>query len=97
MFDPLRTLALAQLDRSILRAVVLIVRARTVALAGATGDDATVHWEMIRHLARALQRETTARDAARGALLATELARADAAQVDEAAIIGVLDAVFPCP
>lgn len=97
MFDPLRTIALAQLDRAALRAVALIVRARLVAMQSSTGDDQAVHWEMIRYLARSLGRETALRDAARAAILATELARTDATQVDEAAIIGVLDAVFPCP
>lgn len=97
MFDPLRTIALAQLDRAALRAVALIVRARLVVMAATTGDDATVHWEMIRYLGRALMREAGLRDAARATILATELARADASQVDEAAIIGVLDTVFPCP
>jgi len=97
MFDGLRTIALAQLDRAVHRATALIVRARLVAMSSASGDDLTVHWEMIRYLGRALQRETTARDAARGATLAAELAKTDATQVDEAAIIGVLDAVFPCP
>lgn len=97
MFDGLRTIALGQLDRATLRAVALIVRARTVAMAAASGDDEAVHWEVIRYLARSLQREAGTRDAARAAILATELARTDATQVDETAIIGVLDAVFPCP
>lgn len=96
-FAPLRTAALAQLDRAALRAVVLIVRARTVALAAATGDDATVHWELIRHLGRALAREATARDPGQAAVLAAELARTDAGTVDESALLGALDAIFPCP
>lgn len=97
MFDPLRTAALAQLDRSVHRATAIILRARLVAMQTSTGDDQTVHWEMIRYLGRALQREAGVRDPARAATLATELAKSDATQVDEAAIIGVLDAVFPCP
>ncbi len=97
LFDPLRTIALGQLDRAALRAVVLIVRARTVALAAATSDSAAGYWELVRYLAPTLLREAFQRDAARAAVLAAELARTDAALVDEAAILAVLDAVFPCP
>jgi hypothetical protein len=97
MFDGLRTFALVQIDRAVHRATAIILRARVVDMMTATGDDLTVRWEMIRYLGKAIQRETTLRDAARGATLAAELAKTDATQVDETAILGVLDAVFPCP
>ncbi len=97
MFAPLRTMALAQLDRGIARGIALIVRARLVALQTATGDDATVHWELVRNLGPSVLREAAARDQAMAQMLATELAKTDASQVDEASVISVLDALFPCP
>lgn len=96
-YAPLRTAALAQLDRAALRAVALIVRARTVALASAGGDDAAVHWELVRHLGPTLLREAAVRAPTQAVALATELARTDPAAVDAAAIVAILDAVFPCP
>ena len=96
MFAPLRTLALAQLDRAALRAVALIVRARVVALQSATTADAAVHWELVRHLARALQREATARDPARATTLATTLATTDPSQLDAPTLLALLDTLFPC-
>jgi hypothetical protein len=97
MFDGLRTFALAQIDRAVHRATAIILRARVVEMTTATGAELTVRWEMVRYLGKAIQREATLRDAARGATLAAELAKTDATMVDEAAILGVLDAVFPCP
>ena len=93
MFAPLRGTALAQYDAALVRGLALIVRARVVALAAAAGADAAVHWQFVRVLGPALQREAAVRDPTAAATFAAELARTDPALVDEAA----LDTLFPCP
>ena len=44
-----------------------------------------------------LDREATLRDATAAAALRGELAKLDPAAVDVAALLGALDALFPCP
>lgn len=97
MFAAFRTSGLAQLDRALLRGVALILRDRIERLGGLAAADAEVQWEMIRHLGPVLQR---AMDQAGGAPATTwkaQVAKLQVATVDRAAMVGALDAIFPCP
>ncbi len=96
-YAPLRTTALAQYDTALVRGVALILRARVVALAAAGGADAAVHGQFIRVLGPVLVREAMARDPAVAASFAVEVARADPAAVNTAALVTAIDTLFPCP
>ena len=92
----MRGQALAQLDRALLRAVALVVRDRALRLR-VCGGDSTADWAFVRVLGPVLDREATLRDPAAAAALRAELAKLDPAAVDVAALLGALDALFPCP
>lgn len=87
----LRDRAVAQLDRALLRGMALIVRHR------AASASCSAAWETVKVLGPLLDREASARDASRAAVLRAEVARAGAAELDVAALTSALDAVFACP
>lgn len=97
MFAPFRAAGLAQLDRALLRGVALILRDRINRLAGLAAADAEVQWEMIRHLGPVLQRAMDAAGGAPATTWKTEVAKLQVATVDRTAMVGALDAIFPCP
>lgn len=96
-YAPLRTTALAQYDTALVRGVALILRARVVALAAATGTDVAVHGQFIRVLGPVLVREAMARNPAAAATYAAEVARTDPATVNTTALLAAIDTLFPCP
>lgn len=87
----LRNRARAQLDRALLRGMAMIVRQRAEKLPCGNA------WETVKILGAFLDREATARNPVDAAILRSEVGRADAAQVDRAALIGALDRLFACP
>ncbi|MBI2389548.1 MAG: hypothetical protein HYV09_08125 [Deltaproteobacteria bacterium] len=85
-----RDKAVAQLDRALTRGLAVIVRQRVARrLCGAS-------WSGTRMLGAVLDREATARDAGRAAILRAELAKSDPSTVDEKALVAALDGLFPC-
>ncbi len=85
----LRDRAVDQLDRAMHKGLAVIVRQRVGRrMCGQS-------WLGTQLLGGVLDREATARDATKAAVLRAELAR-DAASVDEKALLGALDALFPC-
>ncbi|MBI2389010.1 MAG: hypothetical protein HYV09_05270 [Deltaproteobacteria bacterium] len=86
-----RDRARTQLDRALLRGLAVIVRQRSLerACGGA--------WQGVRVLGAVLDRAATARDAAKAAVLRAELAKTTPDGVDQAKLLGALDALFPCP
>jgi hypothetical protein len=93
----LRDTAVGQLDRALLRGLALIVRDRTLDVAGTPpGAAQDAHWAFVRVLGPVLLREAEARDAGEAALLAAELATPAAIDVDAAQLLASLAALFPC-
>ncbi|MBI4955002.1 MAG: hypothetical protein HY908_23465 [Myxococcales bacterium] len=86
-----RDRARAQLDRALLRGLAVIVRQRSDRLACPAG------WESVKILGGVLDRDATLRDPTNAAVLRAELAKPAAGDVDAAAVVAALDAVFPCP
>ncbi len=86
----MRDRALAQLDRAVLKGLALIVRSRAQAI----GCPAA--FESARLLGHILDREATARDPDKAAVLRAELAK-DPGVADVEAIVAALDSVFDCP
>ena len=90
--DPARqNLARAQLDRALLRGVALIVRQRSEK---AACDGA---WEFVRVLGPVLGREAALRDSAAAQVLATEVTKANGAEVNVDDLTSAIDTAFPCP
>lgn len=87
----MRDRARAQLDRAALKGLALIVRSRVQKL------DCPASFETVKILGGVLDREATERDPDRAAVLRTELAKSEPAQVDADAVATALDALFPCP
>lgn len=86
----MRDRALAQLDRAVLKGLALIVRSRAQAIGCPSA------FESARILGHVLDREATARDPDKAAVLRAELAK-EAGEVDVEAIVTALDSVFDCP
>jgi hypothetical protein len=93
----LRDRALAQLDRSLLRGVALILRQRFTQLAQGTDADQQVRLAFINTLGPFLDREARARNAAQADVLKAQVSQTTAAQVDVDAATAALDALFSCP
>jgi len=85
-----RDKAVAQLDRAMHRGLTVIVRQRI------TQRLCNSSWIGTRILGAVLDREATARDATKAAVLRSELAKTDPAAVDEKALLAALDTLFPC-
>ncbi|MBK8252351.1 MAG: hypothetical protein IPK82_06745 [Polyangiaceae bacterium] len=90
MDTALRDKARAQLDRGLLRGMAAIVRQRALAL---PCDPA---WETVRILGKVLDREATARSAAKAQIMRDEIAKGKAG-INVTAFVNALDSVFPCP
>jgi hypothetical protein len=86
----MRDRAAAQLDRALLKGWSLILRSRVQAV----GCPAA--FESARILGHVLDREATARNPEKAALLRAELAK-DAADADVEAIVEAVDSIFDCP
>jgi hypothetical protein len=87
----MQELALAQLDRALLRGVALIVRQRLDHIT------CTAAWETVRILGPVLDHAATALDAANAEVLREQVGKATADQVDVDAAQTALDTIFPCP
>lgn len=86
----MRDRAVNQLDRAMTRGLSVIVRQRVARrLCGSS-------WLGTQILGAVLDREATVRDAAKAAVLRTELAKSDPTTVDSKLLLGALDALFPC-
>jgi cell division protein ZapA (FtsZ GTPase activity inhibitor) len=92
-----RDLAFAQLDVALLRGVALLVRQRATELACTTGEIREARLAFLATLGPLLDRAARERNVASADVLAREVGRASAAEVDVAALTGALDALFPCP
>ena len=73
-----------------MKGLALIARSRVQRL------DCAASFETVKILAEILDREASERDPTAAAVLREELEK-DATEVDADVVIGVLDAVFPCP
>jgi hypothetical protein len=94
----MRDMAIGQLDRALLRGVALIVRDKTIDMANAApGDAKDALWETVRILGAVLLREAGVRDDVNADLLAAELAKTSATDVNTTQIFSSLEMVFPCP
>ena len=87
----LRDQALGQLDRALDRDLAVILRQRFEALPCDTA------WETVRILGAVIDRAATAVDPSQAAILRAEVTKASQDEVDAAAAIAALDALFPCP
>ena len=87
----MQSLALAQLDKALLRGVALIVRQRLQNL------DCEAAWETVKILGPVLDREAQLRDASTAASLLAEVSKSDASTVDVGVATDALDTLFPCP
>jgi len=86
----MREKAVTQLDRALTKGLAVIVRQRI------TRRSCGSSWLGTQILGGVLDREATARDATRAAILRTEFGKSDPGAVDEKALAGTLDAIFPC-
>ena len=91
-----RDKAMAQLDRALLRGVALIAKRRVKATETACGDAQAALWASVQILGNVLDREATARDAAKAKILRDELAKS-AGDADLTRLSATLDELFPCP
>ncbi|MFO0759601.1 MAG: hypothetical protein U0359_24120 [Byssovorax sp.] len=87
----MRDKAIAQLDKALLRGMALILRQKVEHIG------CNPAWVGAKILGHVLDREATARDAAKAQIIRDELAKANAADVDAKKVIDAIDAVFPCP
>lgn len=83
--------ALGQLDRALDRGLALILRQRFETLPCDTA------WETVQILGPVIDRAARAKDAAQADILRAQVAAASMEEVDAAAAISALDALFPCP
>jgi hypothetical protein len=93
----MRDLAILQLDTALLRGVALVTMSRARAVKESPGcPEMQAAWfETVQILGGVLDREATARNAAKAGLLRDELAKGAGADVD--AIYGLVEEIFPCP
>lgn len=92
-----RDLARAQYDRAVIDGVAALVRARLAQLCVATGDELAHHWAYVQILGGVLDLEATSRDATHAATLRDAIGQATPADVDVAAAMTAIDALFTCP
>jgi hypothetical protein len=93
----LRDRARAQLDRALLDGLGAVARARLVELVQSEGDEAAAHVAFLNVLGAFLQRDAAERSESDAAVLATELAKTDAAEIDVDAALGALASLYLCP
>lgn len=93
----LRDRARAQYDRAVLHGVASVVREALEQAADTTGDEQAYHWAFAGTLGQALDRAMREDAAAEADALAEELSKPDPPDVDTAAAIAAIDAVFDCP
>lgn len=92
-----RDLALAQLDRALLRGVALVLRQQVTELACTTGEVREARLAFVNTLGPLLDRAARERSGPQADVLAREAGRLTADEVDGAALTAALDALFPCP
>jgi hypothetical protein len=92
-----RDLALAQLNRALLRGVMLVLRQQVTELACTTGDVREARFAFLQTLAPWLERAARDRGPTGADVLQREAGRASAADVDVPALVASLDALFGCP
>lgn len=93
----LRDQARDQLDRAMLRGVALIARQRFAHLTCSTGQVQDAHFAFLKVVVPLLDRATRERDAAAADVLAAQVARERAGDVDVTAAVAALDRAYPCP
>jgi len=93
----LRDRARAQLDRAVTHGVAAVLRERVEAMCSLSGAELGYEWEFVTTLAPALDATAMEADATMAEVLRTELSRATPGDVDVAAVLGALDALYPCP
>lgn len=93
----LRDRALAQLDKAMLRGVAVVLRQRVAELACTSGETREARLAFAKVLAPLFDRALRERSASAADVVATQLAKSDASQVDVAAVTSALDTAFPCP
>lgn len=86
----LRDKAVGQLDRAMNKGLAVIVRQRITRRACGSS------WVGTQILGSVLDREASARDATRAAVMRAEFGKSDPTAVDEKALADALDALFPC-
>lgn len=96
----LRDKAIGQLDRALLRGMMLLTKARIAAYRQASCNPARpALWATVQILGGVLDREARDRDATKAASVRATLAKADgvvtAPELDT--LVAALDALFPCP
>lgn len=89
---PMREQAQQQVDRATLRGLALVVRERLQ-----NAPTCGVAHESFQLLGAVLLRAAKERDAAKAAVLATEVAKTVKGEIDVKAATDALDALFPCP
>ncbi len=93
----LRERAFDQLDKAMLRGLGVVFRQRVAELSCTSGETREARLAFVKVLAPLFARPLKERNASAAAVVATELAKPDAASVDVSAVTTALDAAFPCP
>lgn len=92
----LRDQAVAQLDKAVIRGLAVVLRDR-IARLDHCGMGAQADLAFAQVLGLALDRAASAANPAMATVLRTQLAMSDPSQLSRSAVIGALDALFPCP
>ncbi|HEX8824721.1 MAG TPA: hypothetical protein VF794_32675 [Archangium sp.] len=93
----LRDLARTQLDKAMLRGVVVIMRQRFQELSCTSGEAKETRWAFLKVLVPLLDREARTRDVAQANVLKDQMEKAGPDEVDVLAAVTALDALFSCP
>ncbi len=93
----LRDRALGQLDRAMLRGLVVVLRQRVAELSCTTGATRDARLTFVQVLSPLLERALRERSPSSADVVKTQLAKVDAATVDVSAVTAALDTAFPCP
>jgi hypothetical protein len=94
--EDLRERARAQYDSALIHGLAMVLRDRLEKLAASTGEEQRYYFAFVTTLGPALQREAELRSSDDAAALADELAEDDPADIDTAAAIEAIDALFDC-
>jgi hypothetical protein len=91
-----RDWARGQFDRAELDGVAAILRARLVSLCDLTGPELAYQWAFIQTLGPVLSRDASERSSADAAVLDAAWSASTPTEFDMAALLGALDALYPC-
>lgn len=93
----LRDRAFVQLDKAMLRGLAVVFRQRVAELSCTSGETRDARLAFVKVLAPLFDRPLRERSASAAGVVATELAKTDAASIDVSAVTLALDTAFPCP